>query len=69
MIGASCIVAPTGQVIAQAITQDDELVVARCDLDAGLSYKKSTFNFALHRQPEAYKMIVERKGAVEPMGG
>ncbi|MBL8696788.1 MAG: N-carbamoyl-D-amino-acid hydrolase [Alphaproteobacteria bacterium] len=68
MIGASCIVAPTGQVVAQAITQDDELVVARCDLDAGLSYKKSTFNFAVHRQPQAYGMIVERKGAVPPSG-
>ena len=66
MIGASCIVAPTGQVVAQAITQDDELVVARCDLDAGKSYKKSTFNFAVHRQPQAYSMIVERKGAVPP---
>jgi predicted amidohydrolase len=66
MIGASCIVAPTGQVVAQAITQDDELVVARCDLDAGLSYKRSTFNFAVHRQPQAYAMLVDRKGAVPP---
>jgi predicted amidohydrolase len=68
MIGASCIVAPTGQVVAQAITQDDELVVARCDLDAGLSYKRSTFDFARHREPASYRMIVERKGAVPPEG-
>jgi predicted amidohydrolase len=66
MIGNSSIVAPTGQVVAQALTQDDELVVARCDLDIGLSYKRSTFDFARHRQPQAYRMIVERKGAEPP---
>ena len=68
MIGNSSIIAPTGQVVAQALTQDDELVVARCDLDIGLSYKRSTFNFARHREPQAYRMIVERKGAEPPQG-
>jgi predicted amidohydrolase len=68
MIGHSAIIAPTGQVVAQALTQDDELVVARCDLDIGLSYKRSTFNFARHREPQAYRMIVERKGAEPPAG-
>ncbi|MEZ0303890.1 MAG: N-carbamoyl-D-amino-acid hydrolase [Hyphomicrobiaceae bacterium] len=68
MIGGSAIIAPTGQIVAQALTQEDELVVARCDLDLGLSYKRSTFNFALHRQPEQYRLIAERKGAVPPKG-
>jgi len=66
MIGGSCIAAPTGEIVAQAITREDELVVARCDLDLGQSYKNSTFNFARHREPEQYRMIVERKGAVLP---
>ncbi|MCX7325273.1 MAG: N-carbamoyl-D-amino-acid hydrolase [Hyphomicrobiales bacterium] len=66
MIGGSSIIAPTGEVIGQALTQDDELVVARCDLDLCRSYKATTFNFARHREPEQYRMIVERKGAVEP---
>jgi predicted amidohydrolase len=66
MIGGSAIIAPTGQIVAQALTQDDELVVARCDLDLGLSYKRTTFNFGLHRQPEQYRPIVECKGAVPP---
>lgn len=66
MIGNSSIIAPTGEVIGQAVTQADELVVARCDLDIGLSYKAATFNFARHRQPAHYGMIVERKGAVPP---
>ena len=66
MIGNSSIIAPTGEVVAQAVTQDDELVVARCDLDLGKSYKATTFAFERHRQPEHYRMIVERKGAAEP---
>jgi predicted amidohydrolase len=66
MIGNSSIIAPTGEVIAQALTQDDELIIARCDLDLTRSYKATTFNFAKHREPEQYRMIVERKGAVPP---
>jgi predicted amidohydrolase len=65
-IGGSCIIAPTGEVVAQAVTEGDELVVARCDMDLGKSYKNSTFNFAKHREPQAYGLIVERKGAVAP---
>ncbi|PPD16103.1 MAG: N-carbamoyl-D-amino-acid hydrolase [Methylobacterium sp.] len=66
MIGGSCIIAPTGEIVAQAVTREDELVVARCDLDLGQSYKNSTFNFARHREPEQYRLIVERKGAELP---
>lgn len=66
MIGGSCIIAPTGEIVAQAVTREDELIVARCDLDLGKSYKNSTFNFERHRQPEHYRMIVERKGAILP---
>ena len=62
----SMIVAPSGKVVARAAGEGDELVVHRCDLDAGKSYRTTTFNFAVHRQPDQYKMIVERKGAVEP---
>jgi N-carbamoyl-D-amino-acid hydrolase len=32
----------------------------------GASYKRSTFNFAVHREPEQYRMIVEREGALPP---
>jgi N-carbamoyl-D-amino-acid hydrolase len=66
LIGGSCIVAPTGQIVAQALTLSDELVVARCDLDLGKSYKATTFNFAKHRQTAQYRMIVERTGAEDP---
>jgi len=40
--------------------------VARCDLDLTRSYKESTFNFAKHRQPEQYRLIVERRAAIPP---
>ena len=66
MIGNSSIIAPTGEVIGQALTQDDELIVARCDLDLTKSYKATTFNFDKHRQPDQYRMIVERRGAILP---
>ena len=66
MIGGSAIIAPTGEIMAQAVTREDELVVARCDLDLGQSYRASTFHFARHREPDQYRMIVERKGAITP---
>jgi len=62
----SQIVAPSGKVVARAGGDGDELVVHRCDLDAGKSYTSSIFNFAQHRRPEVYGLIVERKGAVPP---
>ena len=30
------------------------------------SYKATTFNFARHRQPAQYRLIVERTGAEDP---
>ena len=66
LIGGSCIIAPTGQIVAQAMTLGDELVVARCNLDLGKSYKETTFNFARHRQPEQYRRIVERTSVEKP---
>ena len=66
MIGNSSIIAPTGEVVGQAVTQDDELVIARADLDLGRAYKENIFNFARHRQPDQYRLIVERTGAEPP---
>ena len=65
-IGQSAVIAPSGEIAAQAVSLEDELIVARCDLDATRSYKTTTFNFEKHRVPEAYRLIVERKGAVPP---
>lgn len=65
-IGNSIIVAPSGEIVAACSTLGDELALARCDLDLTLSYKNTTFNFAKHREPQAYGLIVERKGAIPP---
>lgn len=65
-IGQSQIIAPSGETVAMCSTLGDELAVARCDLDLTRSYKSTTFNFAVHRQPQAYGLIVERKGAIAP---
>jgi len=65
-IGNSIVVAPSGEIVAACTTTADELAIARCDLDLCNSYKSTTFNFARHREPEQYRLIVERKGAVPP---
>jgi hypothetical protein len=66
MIGQSQIIAPSGETVAMAATLGDELVVARCDLDVGANYKRTVFDFARHRRPEHYRLIVERTGAAPP---
>jgi predicted amidohydrolase len=66
LAGGSCIVAPSGEIVAQTVTKDDELAVARCDLDLSRANKEGLFNFALNRVPEAYKLITERRGAIPP---
>jgi N-carbamoyl-D-amino-acid hydrolase len=66
MVGQSAIIAPSGEIIAQAVSMEDEVITARCDLDLGKRYRETIFNFAKHREPEAYRLIVERKGAIPP---
>ena len=66
MGGQSVIVAPSGEIVAQAVTVEDEVITAKCDLDMGRIYKETVFNFALHRRPEAYTLITERAGAILP---
>jgi predicted amidohydrolase len=66
MIGQTCIVAPSGEIVAQCATLGDELVVRDCDLDLGAPYRADIFNFAAHRRPEHYKLITERTGAIPP---
>jgi len=53
-------------VLATASSLGDELITARCDLDLTRSFKETIFNFALHRRPEHYRLIVERAGAEPP---
>ena len=66
MIGGSCIIAPSGEIVAACTTYEDELAIARCDLDLCHSFKNTVFNFASHRQLPAYSLITEQRGAIPP---
>ena len=66
MIGGTCIIAPSGEIVAACSTKGDELAIARCDLDLCQSYKSTTFNFDRHRRPEAYGRITSQRGATPP---
>ena len=62
----SAIVAPSGQIITQAVTTGDEVIVARVDLDLTNSYKQTLFHFDTYRIPQAYWRIGEQRGVVPP---
>ena len=63
MFGHSVIVAPTGEIAAKSTSEDDEVIAFNCDIDLASNLKKTMFNFAAHRRPEHYRMIVDRVGA------
>ncbi|MCP4221784.1 MAG: N-carbamoyl-D-amino-acid hydrolase [Actinomycetia bacterium] len=62
MFGNSVIVAPTGEIAAKTISEDDEVIVHKCDLSLGDDLRRTMFNLAAHRRPEHYGLIVERTG-------
>jgi len=68
LIGGSAIVAPTGEIVAQAQGEDDELLFVKADLSLADEAKAFMFNFERHREPAHYGLIVERKGAGLPLG-
>lgn len=63
-LGQSMIVAPSGQIVAQAFTTDDELITARCDLDWCRRYTGTLFDFDKYRRPEVYGRITSQRGVV-----
>jgi N-carbamoyl-D-amino-acid hydrolase len=67
LIGGSAVVAPSGEVVAKARTEGDEVVIAEVDLDYSEPYRQSVFNFEAHRRPENYSLIVERVGRGDPL--
>lgn len=66
LFGDSCIVDPNGHVIAHATTEEDELVVAECDLDLCNFGKETIFDFARHRRIEHYGLITQQTGVIAP---
>ncbi len=68
-LGQSCIIAPSGQIVAQALTADDELISAICDLDWCKRYTDTLFDFDRYRRPDMYQRITAQRGVERPVGG
>jgi predicted amidohydrolase len=66
LIGGSLIVNPDGEILVEAKTEGDELLVAACDLDDTQFGKRTIFDFARHRRIEHYRRITEQTGVVLP---
>lgn len=63
-LAQSAIIAPSGQIVALAVTTGDELIVADADLDWCKHYKDTLFNFDTYRRPEVYQRITNQKGVI-----
>jgi N-carbamoyl-D-amino-acid hydrolase len=69
LMGGTMIVNPDGVVVAESKTENDELVMHVCDLDATTFGKETIFNFARHRRIEHYGRIAAQTGVVLPPEG
>jgi predicted amidohydrolase len=67
LFGGSLIVDPNGEIVVEAKTDADELLVHACDLDATIFGKTTIFDFARHRRVEHYGLITSRTGAEAPI--
>ena len=66
LIGGTAIVSPTGDIVAQALSEEDEVITYNCDLDLGKDIKENIFNFDIHRRIEHYGLITSQTGVVAP---
>ena len=66
LFGCSVIVNPDGEIVAETRTEEDELVVHRCDLDATRFGKETIFDFKRHRRIEHYGRITSQTGVTLP---
>jgi N-carbamoyl-D-amino-acid hydrolase len=65
-LAQTSIFAPSGEVLARAATDADELVVADCDLDWCQNYKGTLFDFERYRRPEVYTRLTSQRGVIAP---
>ena len=54
-IAGSCIVSPSGEIVAQAATNQDEVVTAAIDLDLAQRYQQRSFTVFADPQPHTYR--------------
>ena len=67
LIGGSVIIAPSGEIVARSHTEADEVIVAPIDLAFAKLFREFMLNFAAHRRPEQYGLILERTGYGDPL--
>jgi predicted amidohydrolase len=65
-MAGTVIVSPDGEIVAETTTEDDELLVYDCDIDATRFGKETMFDFGRHRRIEHYGLIATQTGAVPP---
>lgn len=61
-LAESQIIAPSGEVLAKAVTNGDELIWADCDLDWCKQYTGTLFDMAYYRRPEVYTHLTTLRG-------
>ena len=61
-LAESCIIAPSGEILAKATTDDDELIWADCDLDWCQQYTGTLFDMDRYRRPEVYTRLTTMRG-------
>jgi predicted amidohydrolase len=66
MMGGSCIISPSSEVVAVSSTLDDELVVYTADLGLAGEYR-DFFDMSRCRRPETYGLICDRRGEGDPL--
>ncbi|APZ43774.1 N-carbamoyl-D-amino-acid hydrolase [Acidihalobacter ferrooxydans] len=66
LIAGSLIANPDGEVVAVAVTEEDEIVQYPCDLDDTVFGKQTVFDFKRHRRTEHYGRIVSQTGVELP---
>ena len=61
-LAQSVIIAPSGQIVAQATSIGDEVIATLIDLDMCDRYKKTLFDFDRYRRPDMYQRITSSEG-------
>jgi predicted amidohydrolase len=64
LMGGSIIVDPDGFVLARAVTEEDELIIAECDFSRCAFGKSTIFDFERHRRIEHYGRITSQTGVI-----
>ncbi|MDR0810072.1 MAG: N-carbamoyl-D-amino-acid hydrolase [Gemmobacter sp.] len=62
LIGGSCIIAPSGEIVAQATSLGDEVIIHRADIGMNAECARAGFDFARYRRPAEYALIGTQAG-------